>query len=409
MADNPIPTTLVEMTPAWLNAALAGQLPQGARIASVAAHRIGLGEGLVGSVARLELRWAAGAAGPSSLIAKLPAEPGVSRTSAELLGLYEREVRFYRELGAASGYPAPRCYHAEMDPGPDPERAYAGAQMLERVPELVLRLLLRLGRFVARRRRRRYVLVLEDLAPARVLDQVAGCSEAELRIAVETLARAHAHHWNAPALESLPWLLPVDTSPRLLRLLYHEARRSLPEEFRERLGESALQLADRAAEASPSLYQTLGAPPHTLIHGDYRPDNLFLDAATGGLRVGDWQVPQRGRGAYDLAYFLSASLPRSVTNADERALVDLYHATLRAEGVSGYRRESLEADLERAWLIALQRAVAASQSVEFGNERGREMVASWLERLGRHVARRRGSLEQRLSEAEARERPPELP
>ena len=46
--------------------------------------------------------------------------------------------------------------------------------------------------------------------------------------------------------------------------------------------------------------------PHTIIHGDYRLDNLFFgtDESDYELAVIDWQIASRGGAAYDVAYFI---------------------------------------------------------------------------------------------------------
>ena len=49
--------------------------------------------------------------------------------------------------------------------------------------------------------------------------------------------------------------------------------------------------------------------PQTLVHGDFRADNLFFGGPDGGqgLAAIDWQVSSRGGGAFDLAYFCRAT------------------------------------------------------------------------------------------------------
>ena len=62
-----------------------------------------IGIGAMADTFLVTLRWAAGAAGPGSLVAKLPSiDPQAARTAASL-GAYEREARFYAELAPRTG------------------------------------------------------------------------------------------------------------------------------------------------------------------------------------------------------------------------------------------------------------------------------------------------------------------
>ena len=81
------------------------------------------------------------AVAPASVVGKFTAADDTSRSTGITMRTSEVEVRFYQEVAATVGVRTPRCYHADVDP--------ATAE---------------------------FVLILEDLAPARAGDQVAGCS-----------------------------------------------------------------------------------------------------------------------------------------------------------------------------------------------------------------------------------------
>lgn len=89
---------------------------------------------------------------------------------------------------------------------------------------------------------------------------------------------------------------------------------------------------------------------HSLIHGDYRLDNLLF---TGDHEVTavDWQSLEIGFPARDLAYFLSTALPPEIRRAEETSLVEAYHGRLVENGVTGY---SLDACFEDYRLGMLQ-------------------------------------------------------
>ena len=83
-----------DLTAAWLTAAV-GAGP----VADVAVERIGTGQ--MSECYRVRLTYAdAGSPGPDSVVLKVAATDPVSRQTGMALGLYEREVRFYRDITA---------------------------------------------------------------------------------------------------------------------------------------------------------------------------------------------------------------------------------------------------------------------------------------------------------------------
>ena len=69
-----------------------------------------------------------------------------------------------------------------------------------------------------------------------------------------------------------------------------------------------------------------------MIHGDFRADNLFFEA-DGSVAAVDFQLIGTGRGAYDLAYFVTQSITSEDAASHERALFDRWIAALEAAGV----------------------------------------------------------------------------
>src|SRR3990172_3169871 len=165
MTTLPLPMTSAEITVDWLNQALGETgVTAGAPVRGFEREVIGQGAGFVGELSRLTLTYdSPDAAGPSSVIAKLPTSHEVVRTMSQLFGFYEREILFYEEIADKIELRTPRRYYSAMDPA-------AG----------------------------RFVLLLEDLAPARCGDQLKSCSLEEARLALRELARFHAVWWNSP-------------------------------------------------------------------------------------------------------------------------------------------------------------------------------------------------------------------
>ena len=108
---------------------------------------------------------------PRSLIAKFPAAAQENREVAMFFRFYEREVGFYQHIGGKVELRTPRCYFNAFDPSNGD-----------------------------------FVLLLEDLAPAVVGDQVAGCTVEHVNLAIRELAKFQATWWRSPELDKLDWM-----------------------------------------------------------------------------------------------------------------------------------------------------------------------------------------------------------
>jgi hypothetical protein len=100
---------------------------------------------------------------------------------------------------------------------------------------------------------------------------------------------------------------------------------------------------------------TLMNQPQTVLHGDSRIGNMMFPSAPGRGRyvLIDWQATRRGRGAFDLAYFLILSLISHHRKAVELTSVDTYYRLLIEKGVKNYTRADLEEDYRHGCLCTL--------------------------------------------------------
>lgn len=387
MAKPAIPSTLDDLTPEWLTGVLrgCGALHE-ARVTGVTSEALGEGEGFVGSLARLHLSLdRPEPTAPRTVVAKLPTTVAENRAAGELLGAYEREVLFYQELAGRIPFRTARCYHAEMDANPAAEHGPAIVAFVDRLPSWLTRVLMAFFRWVAARSSRRYILLLEDLAPATVGDQVAGSGAGECAPVLRSLARAQAELWESPILDRYYWVGRLDIAPRLTHQVFRDSRAAFEERYREELLPWAEGTLDWLDTNGIALIRALhGEAPHTLLHGDFRLDNLFFrDGAREPIAI-DWQGAGRGAAAFDAAYFLSGSLDTAVETGEERALLRLYHQELVDAGVEGYGYDECERDYERSLLLLLHRLVTID-TMDLGGERGVSLVDLWVARLLRRI------------------------
>jgi hypothetical protein len=380
-----IPRSLEDLTPEWLTAVLRARGFLGeARVVSREAEILGEGEGFVGQIIRLRLAFDGPAPdAPPSLIAKLPIRLARNRQAGEVLGAYEREIRFYTELADRVPIRKPACYYADMDPNPASGRERDLIRFLDRLPRWLVRILLPFFLWLAARSPRRYVLLLEDMAPLRVGNQVAGCSRGEAEAALRQLAVIHATWWQHPDLERLSWLVPVNVLGNYVEVLYRKSLAGFLTGYGSGLSEEFLSLAKSFGERGSEIIRRLGDPPFTLLHGDYRLDNMFFEGEGRSARITafDWQTVSQGPAALDVAYFLSGNLAAEVARASAQELLRIYWDALVEQGVRGYDLEALTRDYHVAMHYIAYRIVAGIDMLDFSDERGTALIREWLVRL----------------------------
>lgn len=278
-----------------------------------------------------------------TVIVKLPATDPTSRATGVGLGAYGREVSLYRNLAPRMGDGVPACHHAEIDPST--------------------------GEFV---------LVLGDAAPARVGDQIAGCSPEEARVALLQLARIQAPFVNDLILGSTDWLnLP---NP-LTQAVFGQLLPGCLERLGDRLDADQVGALQAFAERVDAWTADRRAPLG-LVHGDFRLDNLLFDG--DHCTVVDWQTVTWGSPLYDVAYFLGGSLRTDDRRAHEQELVRAYHEELVGLGVRDFAWEHCWEEYRRHAFGGVLLNVVASMVVE-QTDRGDEMFRVLLDRHTRHI------------------------
>lgn len=377
-----IPERLDDLTPEWLTAALreSGELAPTASVTSAERQILGEGEGFLGDIARLTLSYEGGE-GPATVIAKMPKL--ANRAMGELLGAYERESCFYDEMAADLPLTTPRMYYGDFDRDLASERQEAALKLADRTPRLLTGLMTQLGMWVSGRKKRRYILLLEDIGDAEPGDQLTGVSPQRCATVLAALARMHAAYWESETLRNRFWLVPLSIDARIRNGLFRDSQPTFRERFAhlvdDRFDRAMAWTLEHGEAAARSLDR--GAPA-TLVHCDPRLDNVAF--RNGEPIVFDWQLVRRGPAAYDVAYFLSGACA-DLTREDEAELLRGYAAALAESGVEGYSYESLERDYQLGLLTAMQ-TLTATDMMDMGEGRGLELMAAWYERLAARVS-----------------------
>jgi hypothetical protein len=317
-----------------------------ARITGVRAEPTGTGQ--MSDSLRVHLSTDPPGALPATLVVKRSSSSEMSRAASRVTRTYEVEAAFYRDLRDRLDVRAPHCWHVSYDADRDD-----------------------------------VFLVLEDLAPCRQGDQIVGCTPQEAEVVVDELVRLQGPLWGSVELESYSWLNRI--TPAMRKGTFDRLSNSWPgfvERYAERLSVECRALG-AAFVADPGDYFTRPHVTRTVVHGDFRLDNLlFLDS--GGVAVVDFQTTVLAEGLQDLAYFLGAGLTVPERRLHEQALIARYVTGLAAYGVA-IEPTSLELGVRRYAWAGLVMAVCASMLVE-RTERGDEMFVTMANRHSAHAA-----------------------
>ena len=333
-----IPCKPEDLTADWLGGVL------GTPVASVEVTAIGTGQ--TGATYRVAATYAGGPGdAPATFAVKLPAQDDAVRERVALG--YLSEVEFYSTVTTQVAIPVPGCFHSEISSD--------GAD---------------------------FVLLMADMAPAVQGDQIAGCTTDEAALAVEALAGLHGPSWGDRRWFDLPSIVmpkpgDAEAAKGLGDVAVMAADITLDKLGGKVSDEDRLTLTTSMGLVTPWL---MAEPERfSLMHGDYRLDNLLFDPERTRVTVVDWQTIGLGLPTRDLAYFSATSLRPDDRAGLERDLVERYHRALVGYGVPDYDLQTCWQDyrlgvLQAPLLTTLGYAFAAS------TERGDEMILTMLHR-----------------------------
>ncbi len=104
------------------------------------------------------------------------------------------------------------------------------------------------------------------------------------------------------------------------------------------------------AENYRAVAAVIDAPPHTVMHGDAHPGNVYFRDGKAGLL--DRQAVRRGHPCRELAYTLITSLTPEDRRAAQRDLLDDYRQALAAAGGPDMDRDDLRLRFRQGALYA---------------------------------------------------------
>ena len=343
--DPEIVTDPADVTRDWLTTVLR-RAGHDVTVRSIEAEPVGTGQ--MAHNERFVLSYEGDADGaPRSVVGKFPSPSDESR-AAGAAGGYRNEVRFYTDLAGGLAVRTPECLHGAVS---DDSTVFT--------------------------------LILEDLAPARQGDQLAGCTPEQLVAAAENLAGLHAPRWCDPALRELDWI--GSSLGEQAVMIVQLVTPMFVERYASRLSPETVQVLEAFSTGIERWFAT-EPERFTVVHGDYRLDNLLFASAAGGDPVAavDWQTLTIGSGGRDLAYLLGNSVEPDVRRAVEADVRAAYLARLTALGVSGVELDTVVADeVHGAFqgpFITMLGAIAVGRT-----DRGDDMFVAMAERSATQI------------------------
>nr|WP_283615346.1 phosphotransferase [Mycolicibacterium poriferae] len=282
---------------------------------------------------------------PASVFVKMAAETVATRLMGELGNLADTETRFYRQL-APELTGVPTSYGSAFDP-------WTG----------------------------RFVLVLEDLAdpcapPCEFPDTLHPIDPDRAALVVELLAQLHRTFWGrlpqAVGTGPLGWV--YSASADSASLLTAPLLRTSAQRMAQRT-ELPLERGRFINEHYRALAALVDRGPHTVMHGDAHPGNVYFRAGRAGLL--DWQAVRRGHPSRELAYTLVTSMTAADRQATQRELLDVYRGALSAGGGPELDRDDL---WDRYRQAALYPYVAALITAGMGGMQAEDIALKGVER-----------------------------
>jgi aminoglycoside phosphotransferase (APT) family kinase protein len=274
---------------------------------------------------------------PETVFVKMAAETVATRLMGEMGRLAETETRFYRRLSQElTGVPT--AYGSTFDSAT--------------------------GRFV---------LVLEDLAagPCEFPDTLHPISRDQASLIIDLLARLHATYWARPP--EWVYTASADSAAVLVGPMLKMSARRIADKT-----DIPVEAGRFIIDNYNAVARLIDAPPHTVMHGDAHPGNVYFRDGAAGLL--DWQAVRRGHPSRELAYTLVTSMTTVDRQASERELLDDYRLALASAGGPDLDRDEL---WDRYRQGALYAYVAALITAGMGGMQAENIA---LEGLRRGVA-----------------------
>jgi hypothetical protein len=353
-----IPKRTKRITSEWLNEVLheTGYLKD-LNIESISREPWGAGEGFVSDMARLTLTYDKESPElPKTMIVKMPTTFRTALTVALQYNLYEKEIRFYTEVAPKSPIRVPGLIYSDYNSDA-----------------------------------KKYILILEDCSCHKMVDQVEGLNFKQTKQAIFSIADFHARWWDAPDLFSFDWI-PKPKDEIITTAFINTFRNSWDlagksEKFLDFLPEGGREVGEKVYKHFPWLLNNVPDENLTIVHFDYRADNMFFDSENNKnpIITFDWGGALISGGILDIAYLLAGSIKLDLRRQIEEEMIKLYMKRLEENGITGIDFDYiwelyLRSLISYVWLPAL-----SFTQLDISDPRGTELIKIGINRFFRTI------------------------
>jgi hypothetical protein len=306
---------------------------------------LGEGVGLMSSIARATMELADGTS--TTCIVKVIAQTENVEISKGL-NFYANEINFYRYLANDCPINTPRCLYASLDESTQD-----------------------------------FLLILEDLGDSVAGNQLQGCSQEVMSLAYHRSAELHGRYWGKT--EQLKWLNYQNIEEKNIfrrDVIYKPGVESTLNMFGEYFTGNLESTVVAIGEQFKELFEQAMGGAQTVIHGDYRTDNMLLPVVDGKTEIiaVDWQNTTGGNGTHDIAYFSAQSCDANLRGEIELQELRRYYETLIDCGVRNYSFDQCLLDYRLNLMITMITPIAVCGTLDAGNARGMELGRVMLQR-----------------------------
>ena len=264
-----------------------------------------IGRGFMSDLARVAITSSGGDL-PDAIILKLAAASPERRRQAVAYGSYARESAFYQHLAPTLNIRTPKCYLNLI--------AADGTRM---------------------------ALGLEDMHHWQFVNPIKGANRTQTLLAMQTAATMQAPFWQQETQGQL-YRDRIPTFADTFDLAIHDFNKTVPACFNivnQKPAPRIMRLLEHHAENPPGHLLALTRTPQTLMHTDYRLDNMCFARDDSTLALFDWGDYCIGPPGFDLALFLGCNLDMETRRALEPGAIRCYHDTLVAQGITGFTQD----------------------------------------------------------------------
>lgn len=300
-------------------------------------------KGLLSSICRVNISYKTPTQDlPKSVVIKFPPERDENRSFGRAWGVYEREIRFYRELANKSPIRIPKCYFTVLD---DPNN--------------------------------NFLLMIEDAGDWIPGDQINGLSVNQTKSAVTAIAKLHGYWWDSKELQELTWI-PEENRDHVHA--FKDNWDEFKEEHRDILDDQKIYSGDLIAQSGQKIEDLSKIAPRTIIHYDFRADNMLFNEQDE-IMVVDWQTAIKSFGAFDIARAVCGSHHGILEKSHHIEFLELWYQELLHCGVTKYTFNEAWRDYRLGIILASYVPVSAHHFLSHEGSRGISILKAMIERL----------------------------